>query len=72
MLHFCQNRSDYYLINVQQLRSVEEDPLNVHGTVTPTIVDLEADVNGTYILGDFGDTSTYFRNVGSREEPISA
>ena len=40
-------RSDYYLINVQQLRSVEEDPLNVHGTVTPTIVDLEADVDGT-------------------------
>ena len=29
-------------------------------------------VNGTYILGDFGNTLTYFYNVGSREEPIFA
>ncbi|MAT76830.1 hypothetical protein CMK14_16990 [Candidatus Poribacteria bacterium] len=43
MLRFCQNRSDYYLTNAQQLRSVEEGPQDVHGTASPTIVDLAAD-----------------------------
>ena len=43
MLRFCQNRSDYYLTNAQQLRTVEGNPLDVHGTATPTIVDLAAD-----------------------------
>ena len=60
MLCFCQNGSDYYLTSVQQLMTAEEKPLDVHGTATPTIVDLEADgkwhlmVGGSTMLRCFG------------------
>ncbi|HIN27348.1 TPA: hypothetical protein EYM82_00490 [Candidatus Poribacteria bacterium] len=61
MLCFCQNGSDYYLTSVQQLMTVEEKPLDVHGTATPTIVDLEADGKWHLMVG----CSTMLRCFGS-------
>ncbi|HIO81918.1 TPA: hypothetical protein EYG59_25415 [Candidatus Poribacteria bacterium] len=61
MLRFCQNGSDYYLTSVQQLMTVEEKPLDVHGTATPTIVDLEADGKWHLMVG----CSTMLRCFGS-------
>jgi len=70
MLRFYQNSSGYYLTNAQQLMTVKGKPLDVHGTAAPTIVDLETNSKWHLILGNFGDTLTYFRNAGSREEPV--
>lgn len=67
MLDLDSSRSGLALANPRPLRDVGGEPVGVLGTAAPALLDLDGDGLWDLIVGDFGDTLTYCRNVADAE-----